>query len=324
MRSNTLEKYRHVLTAMRDRLTGAVDYVVESIQEDVNPSGNLSGAPVHLADVASEGIDADVHVLETERGMLAEIEAALQRLDTGQFGVCRQCNKPIAAARLDAIPYAARCIHCARAADSDADDANLAEDDESEGDELQAEVDRDAAVRVELEGESEPELETSAKGKRRSKPRRAGQRHDELLPGESTEGSGGDHMAAGTAGGGLAAGGLGGTNRGDGSADDADLENAMGAGLYDDTRADEVAEEFERGVGFEVESLDEPAESDRQSAERGSEEGPLEVPAAGSAGGAVGGTPANKRATLRTTPNAIDRSETGRDATIGPDPEQPR
>ena len=96
--------------------------------------------------------------------------------------------------------------------------------------------------------------------------RRAGLKSDELLPGETNdEGDAhdaGGANAVGTPGGGLASGGLAGTNAGGGGYDDAQLEDAMGAGIYDHS-GDKVDEE---------------------------------EPEAGSAGGAAGGTPAGKRA----------------------------
>jgi hypothetical protein len=69
-----------------------------------------------------------------------------------------------------------------------------------------------------------------------------------------------DRYAAGTPGGGTASGGLAGTNYGDGSPDDVDLEDAMGSGIHD-------ADEEEGGPPF-----------------------------SGRSGGAVGGTPAQGRA----------------------------
>jgi hypothetical protein len=94
-------------------------------------------------------------------------------------------------------------------------------------------------------------------------PRLAGQRPDELLPGQNSGPAASDEGAAGTPGGGLAAGGLAGTNAPDGEPDDGDdLEDAMAFG-FEDTAGDE-----------------------RQ----------LDEPQSGRSGGAVGGTPAGKRA----------------------------
>jgi DnaK suppressor protein len=38
----------------------------------------------------------------------------LQRIENGGFGTCGRCGKPIAEERLEAIPYANRCIDCKR------------------------------------------------------------------------------------------------------------------------------------------------------------------------------------------------------------------
>jgi RNA polymerase-binding transcription factor len=45
---------------------------------------------------------------------LALVEDALARIDGGSFGLCVQCGLPIAAERLEALPWAARCIDCQR------------------------------------------------------------------------------------------------------------------------------------------------------------------------------------------------------------------
>ena len=47
--------------------------------------------------------------METRR---AEIEEALARMDTGEYGVCEDCGDDIALARLLANPTARLCVHC--------------------------------------------------------------------------------------------------------------------------------------------------------------------------------------------------------------------
>jgi DnaK suppressor protein len=44
---------------------------------------------------------------------LAEIDAALARLDAGTYGTCEVCGQPIGTARLEARPAARTCINCA-------------------------------------------------------------------------------------------------------------------------------------------------------------------------------------------------------------------
>ena len=41
------------------------------------------------------------------------IEAALRRIDTDGFDRCKSCGEPISDARLETIPHALMCMHCA-------------------------------------------------------------------------------------------------------------------------------------------------------------------------------------------------------------------
>jgi DnaK suppressor protein len=53
-------------------------------------------------------------LLYTEEGTLAEVTAALDRIDRGTYGRCEACGKAVTKARLDALPHARHCIACAR------------------------------------------------------------------------------------------------------------------------------------------------------------------------------------------------------------------
>lgn len=44
---------------------------------------------------------------------ILEHECALRRLDTGTYGVCSSCDRPIPFERLEAIPEVDRCVVCA-------------------------------------------------------------------------------------------------------------------------------------------------------------------------------------------------------------------
>jgi DnaK suppressor protein len=43
---------------------------------------------------------------------LEDIEAALERIEKGTFGICTSCGQPIAPARVMAIPQAQLCVAC--------------------------------------------------------------------------------------------------------------------------------------------------------------------------------------------------------------------
>ena len=104
---------------MRKRVGGEVNHVAAAIQEDVQVPGDISAAPVHLADVATDSVDADVEVLSATRGMLDDINAALERLSAGTFGQCEACGASISDERLNAIPYTPLCLRCAKLASAE-------------------------------------------------------------------------------------------------------------------------------------------------------------------------------------------------------------
>jgi DnaK suppressor protein len=50
---------------------------------------------------------------ETQRLEIAQIDAAMARLEAGEYGVCRDCGGEIDPRRLAALPYALLCTECA-------------------------------------------------------------------------------------------------------------------------------------------------------------------------------------------------------------------
>lgn len=56
--------------------------------------------------------DLEFAMNEHEIAELNAIDAALQRLHDGRYGLCTDCDTTIPEARLQATPEAARCIHC--------------------------------------------------------------------------------------------------------------------------------------------------------------------------------------------------------------------
>jgi len=52
-------------------------------------------------------------VLGAARRRVTDLTGALERLETGGYGVCESCGKPIPAARLQARPSARTCVACA-------------------------------------------------------------------------------------------------------------------------------------------------------------------------------------------------------------------
>jgi RNA polymerase-binding protein DksA len=47
------------------------------------------------------------------REEIEKISAALQRMDSGAYGLCVKCGEPVGDSRIRAYPYADECIDCA-------------------------------------------------------------------------------------------------------------------------------------------------------------------------------------------------------------------
>mgnify|MGYP001197551452 FL=1 len=67
-----------------------------------------------MADQASgtNEVHIQLKLKQTDAKILQAIEEALQRIEDGTFGLCRDCGEEVAAARLNAIPWTRVCIDC--------------------------------------------------------------------------------------------------------------------------------------------------------------------------------------------------------------------
>jgi DnaK suppressor protein len=63
--------------------------------------------------------DMEIRNADRESTLLREVRGALRRIHDGSFGTCIECDWPINANRLVAVPWAVRCVVCQEAADSD-------------------------------------------------------------------------------------------------------------------------------------------------------------------------------------------------------------
>jgi len=103
-----VEEFRRRLREARARLLAAVTHTDEEL---ATLEGHQPGGPIE--DVDQQTVADVLSRLEgRERHDLDEIHAAQARLETGTFGVCELCGRPIDLARLRAIPAARYCLPC--------------------------------------------------------------------------------------------------------------------------------------------------------------------------------------------------------------------
>jgi len=104
----------------RDRLLDERQQVIDAIEnihaENPGSLGDETDEPTfqdnHLGDVATATFDREMAstLEDNSTHVLAEIDAALERIEDGTFGTCRACGKPIGSERLEALPWATLCI----------------------------------------------------------------------------------------------------------------------------------------------------------------------------------------------------------------------
>ncbi len=112
-RKDAILSMRQVLVKRRDALRKALAGDLSLLKEmKAQTSGDM-------VDAALDSVQDEIssQLAEVESRELTRIEYALERMRTGQFGVCEGCNTPIPMARLNALPYATYCIKCQREAE---------------------------------------------------------------------------------------------------------------------------------------------------------------------------------------------------------------
>jgi DnaK suppressor protein len=112
-----MKVYKERLLALRSRLRGDVNNMAESAlkKNRSQANGDLSSMPIHMADIGSDNFEQEftLSLIETDGDILAKIEAALDRVEDGSYGVCEECGTKIPKQRLLALPYATMCVKCA-------------------------------------------------------------------------------------------------------------------------------------------------------------------------------------------------------------------
>ncbi|MGL4463731.1 MAG: TraR/DksA family transcriptional regulator [Planctomycetia bacterium] len=104
MKQADLELYRKRLMTLRARLTGELQHLNE---EAFRENNEQSTQPNHPAELGSKQYEQEVTIqmLQCEENVLGEINAAIDRIKEGTYGVCEASGKPIPKARLNVIPW---------------------------------------------------------------------------------------------------------------------------------------------------------------------------------------------------------------------------
>ena len=111
-------RFRTILEEERRRVVEAINYLHAenpgTIEDETEEIVGL--AENHLGETASVTLDREIDYTleENSEHVLSSIEDALARLAEGTFGKCGSCGGEIPEERLEAMPWATRCIDCKR------------------------------------------------------------------------------------------------------------------------------------------------------------------------------------------------------------------
>ncbi len=109
-----LNEFKLLLLEKRAEIVGDV-IGMEEARAGGN-GGELSNMPLHMADIGSDNYEQEftLGLVESERKLLVEIDAALLRIQNKTYGVCLVTGTPIPPARLEIKPWAKYSIEVVR------------------------------------------------------------------------------------------------------------------------------------------------------------------------------------------------------------------
>lgn len=115
MDARTIDKLKATLLERRDELKRELEHLdSELIDLSVDQEDERGSAGNHFADDGSSlGEQERISTVGNDfRDQIQLIDAAIQRMSEGTYGICQRCGQPIAEERLEALPFAAYCISC--------------------------------------------------------------------------------------------------------------------------------------------------------------------------------------------------------------------
>lgn len=108
MKKRDLQKFQKILLQQRDDLLANTRRTLSGdIHLDPDDFPDEIDAASSEANLAFQG-----RLRERERGLLAKVNLALQKIEDGVYGQCESCGEAIGIKRIEARPVAKLCIEC--------------------------------------------------------------------------------------------------------------------------------------------------------------------------------------------------------------------
>lgn len=111
MTAINFDSVRTSLTEARVRLVHQLSELGSEETGELRPDVVFGDGFADAAAATAERTEV-LGLVENLKKQLDDVDAALARVDTGEYGKCQNCGRDISAARLEARPEATLCIDC--------------------------------------------------------------------------------------------------------------------------------------------------------------------------------------------------------------------
>jgi DnaK suppressor protein len=114
MDAKTIAELKVTLESERDRLSHEIADLERDSATNLSDQSGENNYRDHMADqgTATFGKELDMSVEGNARELFAQVQRALARIESGEYGKCVRCGIDIPPARLEAMPAAELCIAC--------------------------------------------------------------------------------------------------------------------------------------------------------------------------------------------------------------------
>ena len=103
------------IPAARERLLKMRRAVMKEVRDSSAAAREIGQGEVpDIGDMSSNTYNRDIllNLSETHRQKIRDIDAALDRLDKGEYGICMRCEEEISPRRMEVRPFSRYCIDC--------------------------------------------------------------------------------------------------------------------------------------------------------------------------------------------------------------------
>ncbi len=104
VKQRLLKRKKELLNEIADILEKEAKDEYQELIEAIREEGDIASAELQESTILAL---AEMRAKEVE-----QIDAAIERIDNGEYGICIECGDWITPARLEALPYALRCKEC--------------------------------------------------------------------------------------------------------------------------------------------------------------------------------------------------------------------